>query len=147
MSTPIVLDVIDTMKSNPDLLAAPGSVTFTSILADVSRPTVLKADDPLIVYAALDYKTETLDEAVKGWVEIVEQTEKTEPTSLVYMCLKDSQETNRVRMFEVYESQVAFEQHCKTDLVVKKMKGDERLRVRDPDVVFLKRVHGFLYKE
>jgi quinol monooxygenase YgiN len=144
MSQQVVLNVLEILKSRPEMLVAPSSIDFSNPIVGVTRPT--DAQDPFIVYAALDYKPDAFEEGVKGWKEVVAQTEKTEPQTLAYICLKDRDQENRIRMFEVYENEKVFETHCRTESVGKKIKDEERLKAKDPNVVFLKRVSGFLSK-
>jgi len=147
MSSPVVGEVLDLFKSKPQLLAGEGSVAFTNIAAGVTRPTVNMATDPLVVYATLDYKPDTFEEAVQEWKDVVTYTEKTEPKTFMYNCLKDSETDNRVRMFETYEDMAAFEAHCSTEILKKKIITEGKLIAKDPEVIFLRKVKGFLYKE
>ena len=146
MTTPVVLAMLEMLKSSPELLDAPGTVAFAHSIVGVTRPSVLEVQDPFIVYAALDYKADSFEEGVRGWKEVVARTEETEPQTLAYICLKDRDQEYRIQMLEVYESKKAFETHCRTELVGKKIKDEERLKAKDPEVAFLKRVGGFLHK-
>lgn len=83
---------------------------------------------------------------MQRWVEVVENTQQTEPFVPVYMCLSDRSSALRVRMFEVYDDEAAFAKHCGTELLQKRIADEERLRPSDPEVVFLKKVGGFLHK-
>jgi len=147
MGTDVVASVLDLFRSKPQLLAEEGSVIFTTVAAGMTRPTVSTADDPLVVFATLDYKPDTFDEALKGWKDIVADTEKTEPKTHMYNCLKDSETENRVRMLEAYENMAAFEAHCSTDILREKIVAEKSLIAKTPNVHFLKKVSGFLYKE
>jgi len=146
MNTPVVQAMVDYMTSEADILAAPPEVAYTTPLGKVTKPSVEGLDDPYILYASLDYKPETFDEGVKGWKEVVSNTEKTEDFVPVYMCLKDNNIENRVRMVEVYNDKHAFDKHCATEILGKKMGNETRLKAREPEVAFLKKVSGYWYK-
>jgi len=146
MGTPVVAIVMDLFKSKPQLLGGPGSVAFTTTVTGVSRITVDNLDDPIVVYATLDYKPNSFEEALSGWREIAAETDRTEPKVHMYNVLKDNETDNRVRMFEAYEDMAAFEEHCSTDMLKRKIKVEQNFQAKAPDVIFLKRVKGFLYK-
>jgi len=147
MNSPLVAEVLDLFKSKPQLLGGPAEVAFTSIAAGVTRPTVNTTNDPLLVYATLDYKPATFDRALQEWKDIVADTAKTEPKTHMYNCLKDTETDHRVRMFEAYEDMAAFEAHCSTEILKKKIVAEEKNVATKPQVVFLKRVKGYLHKE
>jgi len=103
-------------------------------------------EDPYILYASLDYKPEAFNEGVKGWKEVVSNTEKTEDFVPVYMCLKDNNIKNRVRRVEVYNDKHSFDKHCATAILGEKMGDETRLKAKEPEVAFLKKVSGYWYK-
>jgi len=146
MGSPVVATVMDLFKSKPELLNGAGSIAFTTIAAGVSRPTISSSADPIVVWATLDYKPGSFEEALSGWTEIAKETEKTEPKVHMYNVLKDSKTDSRVRMFEAYEDMATFEEHCSTDILKKKIAVEGEFQAKAPEVVFLKRVKGFLYK-
>jgi len=146
MAGPSVQAILNLFKSKPELLAGPGGLAKTTVAAGVSRPTVDSSADPVLVYATLDYKPESFQEAFQGWKEIVTTTEKNEPKVHMYNALKDSETDNRVRMFEAYEDMATFQEHCSTDILKKKMADEKGFQAKEVEVVFLKRVKGFLYR-
>jgi len=146
MGTPVVATVMNLFKSKPQLIGGPGSVTYATIEKGVSRPTVLNVTDPLVVFATLDYKPGSFGEALSGWREVAGETERTEPKVYLYNVLKDNETDNRVRMFEAYEDMAIFEEHCSTETLKKKIAVEANFQAKAPEVVFLKKVKGFLYK-
>lgn len=146
MASPIVKAMIEYMTSKPDLLSAVPDVAMTTSIGKVTKASVEDLSDPFIVYAHLDYKPDTFAEGVEGWKEIVSNTDKREDFVPVYMCLKDNNVANRVRMLEVYNDKHAFDKHCATALLGKKMGDEARLKAAEPNVAFLKKVTGYWYK-
>jgi quinol monooxygenase YgiN len=131
--------------TTPGVLASPLVSTWSDIASCVSRPAGGKVNDEFIVWAKLDYHEEAFEEAVEGWGKVVSETEANEPEVGVYYCLKEREQPATVRMLEAYESEDFFwNVHCKSKVVVSKMEDEERLRVGEVDVVFLKAIAGYL---
>jgi quinol monooxygenase YgiN len=141
---PIISKLVELIMT-PGVLASPIISTYTDIVASLSRPAGGLVNDEFVVWAELNYKEETIAEAEEGWTKVVKATEANEPQVGMYYCLRERERPTTVRMMEAYESEDFFwNVHCKSDVVVKRMEDEERLRVGEVDVVFLKAVAGYL---
>jgi quinol monooxygenase YgiN len=142
-----VKDIQKYMTSEPDILSAPPDVAYTTPVGRVTKASVEELEDPFIVYAYLDYKSpEAFEEGIKGWKRVVSNTDETEDFVPVYMCLRDNKVENRIRMVEAYNDKQAFDKHCATAVVGKKMGDEATLKAAEPYLKFLKKISGFWYK-
>jgi quinol monooxygenase YgiN len=150
MATPPVMAIMELFGAEPTLFSGPGEVIYSQPVAAFTRASIAEAADPYIVFATLDYKPGAAAEGLQGWKDVLEATEKNEPGTYAYMALRDNgkDKGNRLRMLEAYESeQYLWDVHCKSDITADKLDHEERLKERDPSVVFLRRVAGYLYKQ
>jgi quinol monooxygenase YgiN len=134
--------------SSPTNLAGPIDMSTSDAhpSRSVTRASVAALADPYIVTAALDYRADSISEAVEQWTAVTEHTGRTEPYVPVYMALADRGSPLRVRMLEVYDDEEGFRKHVATEIVQRKIQEEERLRPSDPEVAFLRLVGGYLHK-
>ncbi|OCK75613.1 hypothetical protein K432DRAFT_308112 [Lepidopterella palustris CBS 459.81] len=125
---------------------APDVYTMEPVFS-FSRPEILKASDPYIVVASLDYEEGTRAKAFDGWKRIVSESQKNEPGTLGYTILKDKDHENTIWTVEVYETEKYLRDvHAKSTVVT-----DDKTKYSDIktnlDFAFLKIVAGYLHKE
>ncbi|PGH27154.1 hypothetical protein AJ80_01110 [Polytolypa hystricis UAMH7299] len=139
--TPPVQRLVNYLQSDPDILA-PLVYTLKPFLS-FTRSTALPSD-PTIMYASITYAPGTKRQAVAGWRDVVAATHKHEPGALSYNILEDTEDPDKVNVFEVYASESAlWDVHATNPVVVENKQKNGSIRT-NVEHVRLKYVGGFL---
>jgi quinol monooxygenase YgiN len=105
-----VKDMIAWMTTNTENINGEATVTMSENYTSFTRPEVLKATDPWMCYASIEYKEGKRAEALEPWKHVASETEKNEAETLSYSILKDTGHPDTVKTIEVYASQEYFKE-------------------------------------
>lgn len=140
-----VQDIVGWITANPNNIDGEATITMSESYASFTRPEVLRATDPWICYASIEYKEGKRAEALEPWKNVTSETEKNEAETLSYSILKDSGHPETIKTIEVYASQEYFKEvHVPSSAVqenAKKYGNEIRLSLKH---VFLKYQSGYL---
>ncbi|KAJ4357515.1 uncharacterized protein N0V89_002091 [Didymosphaeria variabile] len=140
-----VKDMVAWLTANPKNIDGEATVTVSENYSSFTRPEILKATDPWICYASIEYKEGKRSEALEPWKHVTSETEKNEAETLSYSILKDTGHPETIKTIEVYASQEYFKEvHVPSKAVQENAKnyGDEiRVSLKH---AFLKYQTGFL---
>jgi quinol monooxygenase YgiN len=106
------------LKAKPELLRKKAEFFVADVDSSFTRDNITEVSDPFIAYAIVEYKDNTIDEALKGWRRVTEESEENETDTFAYAIGRCKDKENVVRTLEVYASEKYFrEVHCRGNAV------------------------------
>jgi quinol monooxygenase YgiN len=148
MATPHVQDMIAWMSTVPLLEGTPTVYSLEFIPGfSFSRPQVAIQENPHVIFAALDYKPNTVPTSLPYWQAVVDTSKNDEPGTLLYGICRDAADENKLFTVEAYESkEYLTDVHVKSQAIAESIKNTKHLR-NGLKHTFLKLQAGYLYKE
>ncbi|KAK4936923.1 hypothetical protein LTR10_022301 [Elasticomyces elasticus] len=111
-----------------------------------TKPEVMRATDPYIMFANISYKAGGATQSFPYWKAVSSTSENNEPGSLLYRLCREEGNADRLHTVEVYESkEYLWDIHAKSEQVRESVTKTKDLRsglVHAP----LKMVGGFLHR-
>lgn len=148
MASKPVTDLVAFFGSNATLFGGAPTISTSESSSAFTRPEIMKATDPWITYASIEYKDGKRAEALEGWKHVTSETEKNEPETLSYGIHKNKDHAETIKTLEVYANLAYFKEvHIPSKAVQEnKAKYGDEIRVSLKHA-FLKLVAGYLGKE
>jgi hypothetical protein len=147
MSSPVVTALLALFTSNPTLLLGPPTIHTLLVTSTFTRPSISSHADPYIVFGTITYKPNTRDAAIEGFGTVSKEAEKTEPGTLMHNVGRNKDEENKINTLEAYESEkYLWDSHAVSVAVKANIESMKDART-DLELVLLKLVGGYFYKE
>lgn len=113
---------------------------------EFSRPSVNAAKDPHVLFADLTYQPGTASQSLPYWKAVVDTGLNDEPGTLVYGVMKDPQNTDKIFVFEAYESpEYLADVHVPSQAIQNSIRDTKHLRTGLTHTT-LKLEGGYLHK-
>jgi len=145
MAHPLVQDMIKWMGSGNILKGTP-TIHMLDYVNDLSfsKPQVVKAQDPFVVFATIEWHPGKRDQSIPYWTNVLEES-RTESGTFVYGVLTDSDKTEVSHTLEAYESKdYLWDVHVKQNAAVHETVKDTKQWRISLEHNFLKMVGGFI---
>jgi quinol monooxygenase YgiN len=147
MKWPPVTEYLEFWKATPDLLSGEAEIWYSNEVGGFTKPELAEKENPYVVLAKITYKPEEYQNAVDGWMSMMDYAQTEEPGWFTFLLGKDVNHPNRATLVEAYESEEYVKDfHFKNEFVLKRLQDDTALRSEELDFVFLKLVAGYWHK-